>query len=876
MRGPLRSRPDGWFTALLASVFILSVAPLHGQFSDDFSDGDLTTGTVWSGDLGLFTVADVGGDLQLRSNSPGAANYHISTPSTLASDVRWEWEMDLRFSTSGANYVDVYLMADNADLTLAQNGWFVRVGGTADRVELFKRVAGVNASVLVSPDGIVNSGTSNPFRIRVERTAALSWSLSYDDGITGSFSTVGPVVDGAVTACSHFGIRIEQSSAAGPINNHLFDDLVVGTIPVDLAPPAIVSVTATSAINVDVLYSEPLNASAIGSYDITPFIGVTSATLDGSDPALVHVTPAIALTTGVTYSLFSNGAEDLAGNVATTVSTEFTWFEPVLPQFRDVVINEIMADPSPSVGLPDAEFVELFNATTNKVFDLAGWKLSDGSTTAVLPAYVLGPGEHVLITSATNGPLFSSIAQRLTVPSLPSLNNDADAVALAAPDDTPIDAVSYTLEWYRDPGKEDGGWTMEQINPFTPCTGARNWRASNVMTGGTPGAANSVLDPTPDTTPPALVGVQVIGNTQLELLFNEPMDPVSLSAASYVIQPPLPITVASPTFGTDDRVRLVLAQPIPLGVVHSVSVTGATDCPGNAIVPGTSASFALPEPVAPGDVVINEMLYDPEGDGSDFVELYNRSNKTISLAGLQLANVTNDEVGNYQVITTDGVLLLPGEYIVLTGSTADILARYPQSAADRLLLMTMPSYNNGEGTVVFVDGANQVLDRFAYNDDLHFPLVNDPEGYSLERVDPDRPTEDPTNWQTASEQAGRSTPGYRNSQYAEAPNPTGELTIEPAIFSPDNDGFQDVLTMSYQFAQPGFVGNLSVYDIAGREVRKLLENVLLGTEGAISWDGLMEDGSKGRMGPYVVVLEVYDLDGNVEKYRRTVTLAHRL
>ena len=857
-------------------MFMLIIVPLHGQFSDDFSDGDLTTGTVWSGDLTLFTVVDIGGDLHLRSNSPGAANYHISTPSTLVSDARWGWDMDLRFSTSGANYVDVYLMADNADLTLAQNGWFVRVGGTADRVELFKRVAGVNASVLVSPDGIVNSSTSNPFRIRVERTAALSWTLSYDDGITGSFMSVGPVVDAAVATSSHFGIRIEQSSAAGPINNHFFDDIVVGTIPVDLAPPAIVSVTATSATNVDVLYSEALNGAAIGNYDIIPFIGVSSATVDGTDPALVHVTPSIALSSGVTYSLVSNGAEDLVGNAATTTSTAFTWFEPVLPQFRDVVINEIMADPSPSVGLPDAEFVELFNASTNKVFDLAGWKLSDGTSTAVLPSYVLAPGEHVLITSATNGPLFASVSQRLEVPSLPSLNNDADAVSLAAPGDTPIDAVSYTLAWYRDGAKDDGGWTLEQINPFTPCTGAGNWRASNALAGGTPGTANSVLDPAPDITPPMLVGVQVIGNTQLELVFNEPMDAASLSAANYVIQPPRPITVASPTFGTDDRVRLVLAQPIPLDMVHTVSVTGATDCPGNAIAPGTSASFALPEPVAPGDVVINEVLYDPEGDGSDFVELYNRSDKTISLAGLQLANETNGQVGNYRVITTDGLLLLPGEYILLTGSPADILARYPQSRADRLLQMTLPSYNNGEGTVVFTDVANGVLDRFAYNDDLHFPLVSKPEGHSLERVDPDRPTEDATNWQTASDLAGRATPGFQNSQYADAPAPSGELTIEPAIFSPDNDGSQDVLTIVYRFEQPGYVGNMNVYDIAGREVRKLMENVLLGTEGAISWDGLLDGGDKGRMGPYVVVLEVYDLDGNVEKYRRTVTLAHRL
>ena len=102
------------------------------------------------------------------------------------------------------------------------------------------------------------------------------------------------------------------------------------------------------------------------------------------------------------------------------------------------------------------------------------------------------------------------------------------------------------------------------------------------------------------------------------------------------------------------------------------------------------------------------------------------------------------------------------------------------------------------------------------------------------------------------------------------------MTIDPAIFSPDNDGFQDVLTIAYRFDQAGFVGNLSVYDIAGREVRKLMESQLLGTEGAISWDGVLDSGSLGRMGPYIVVLEVFDLDGNTEVYKMTATLAHKL
>jgi hypothetical protein len=544
---------------------------------------------------------------------------------------------------------------------------------------------------------------------------------------------------------------------------------------------------------------------------------------------------------------------------------------PEVAVFRDVVINEFMADPSPTEGLPDAEFVELFNTTTNKTFDLAGWKFTDGTSTATLPSYALGPGQHVIVTSTANSPLFASVSERIAVSSLPSLNNESDDLTLTAPDNTLIDTVNYALSWYRDSDKEDGGWTLEQIDPTSPCSVSSNWRASIATAGGTPSAQNSVY--AIDTTPPVLAEVLVNDATSLELVFSEAMDTGSLTGGTYAIDPAISVTGAVPSGA--DRVVLTLAQPLIIGTQYTVTVTGVNDCPGNAIGPANTATFVLPEPVLPGDLVINEVLYDPVGSGSDFVELYNRSNKTLSLGGLQLANETNGAVANYRTITTETVLLLPGEYILLTPNTSDVVSRYPQSRSERFLQTTLPSYNIDNGTVVLADSTNTVIDLFRYDDDLHFVLVGTTEGYSLERVNPDRPTDDPTNWHTASDIEGRATPGFVNSQYAETPTASGEFTIDPAIFSPDNDGYQDLLTIAYRFDEPGFVGNMSVYDITGREVRKLMENQLLGTEGAISWDGLLEGGDKGRIGPYIILLEVYDLEGNVEKFKRTVTLAHR-
>lgn len=870
--------PFRWPCALL----FVCLAPLaHAQFTDDFSDGDFTAAPAWSGNATLFAVADDAGNLRLRSNSPGAANYYLSTPSTLADEAQWEWSMDLRFGTSGANYVDVYLMSDAADLSTGANGYFLRCGGTADRLELFRSESGAGFSTgLVSADGIINSSSSNPFRIKVTRSAAGVFTLFLDDGQTGTYVNAGTVTDLTHTATAHFGLRIEQSSAAGPVNNHWFDDFLVQPIPVDNTPPTVEQVVAVSADQVDVLFSEaldPATAEVPGNYDIQPFNSASAAVLDGSNPALVHLTLAIALTSGNTYQLFVYNVEDLAGNAITANGPfEFSFVVPDTPEPGDVVINEIMADPTPVVQLPDAEFIELVNATTDKFLDLAGWQLSTLSTQTTLPTYVLGPGQHVVFVNNAQLPNFTGCANCLGW----SLGNTAllnagTTLTLTAPGSLTIDAVSYTDDWYGDDAKDDGGWTLERINPGAPCSNAGNWTASNDPSGGTPGTQNSVFDDTPDTTPPLLTAVQVLSPTQVVLVFNEPLDAGAASTALITIDPAIAIDNTVLQAPANDRLLLTLSGPMTEGVFHTVTVESIADCSGNTMAPA-SGSFALPEAIEAGDLVINEVLYDPVGNGSDFVELYNRSTKVLSLGGLQLANESDGMIGSYRLITADPTVLVPGAYILLATNISDIATRYPQGHTDRFLQMSLPSFNNGEGTVVLAGADSAVLDLFRYDDDLHFELLNTTEGTSLERVDPDRATDDPTNWHSAAQDIGKATPGYRNSQYAPAPEPSGEIGIDPAIFSPDNDGHQDLLTITYRFNEPGFVATLKVYDVAGREVRTLWNNELLGTAGAVSWDGIMDGGSKARMGPYVVLLEAYDLSGNVEKFRKTVTLAHRL
>ena len=865
------------FNRFLVCLSLLAEVGACAQVNDAFSDGNFNIGTVWTGNDALFAVVDDGGNQRLRSASPGAANYYLSTPSTIVDDAYWELFFDLRFATSGANYVDMYLMSGAADLSSGVNGYFLRIGGTNDRLELFRSDAGTATSLGLLTSNIVNSSTSNPFRVKVTRSIAGLFTLEYDDGNTGIYTNAGTVSDATHTSATHFGLRIEQSSAASAVNNHFFDDIIAAPIPVDNTPPELLSATIVSATEIDLTFSETLEqatAEEENNYSIIPFNSAASVVLDGADPALVHLTLAIAMQNGNAYTITVNGVEDLAGNACVDEALDVMFVVPDIALPGEVVINEIMADPSPVVGLPDAEFVEIHNTTTNKTFNLSGWTFTDGATTATLPSALLPPGGHAIIVDDATAPLFSAFPNTIVVATFPSLNNDGDPLELKSETAVAIDAVAYALSWYNDDARDDGGWTLERKDPTAPCSSAGNWTASNDPQGGTPGAQNSVYAIVPDNTPPALVSVQVNDASTLVLVFSEAMDAASLASGAYTITPL--IGVASAVANGSNSALLNLADALTVGTLYTITVTNVSDCPGNAIAGGNTASFALPEPVEAGDVVINEVLYDPFGTGSDFVEIHNRSSKTLSLAGWKLGNTSDGAPDDVLTITSASFLLLPGGYALICESTSNIVSNYPKSRTERFVETDLPSYNNGEGGVVLQAPDGTQLDRFDYNDDLHFALVNETEGYSLERISPDRPTSDNTNWQTATYLAGKATPGFQNSQYSPTANASGEMSIDPAIFSPDNDGLEDVLTIGYRFEQAGFVGTLSVFDIAGREVRTLMENQLLGTEGAISWNGLLDDGGLGRMGPYIVVFEVFNLEGNTERYKKTVTLAHRL
>ena len=130
----------------------------------------------------------------------------------------------------------------------------------------------------------------------------------------------------------------------------------------------------------------------------------------------------------------------------------------------------------------------------------------------------------------------SAFGTTISVTSFPSLDNDGDQLFLKAANGRTIHAVNYSLSWYQNELKKDGGWTLEMIDTKNPCAGSSNWKASTNTTGGTPGKKNSVDAVNNDASAPQLKNAYTTDNTTIILVFDEPVDSLKgATIANYTI-----------------------------------------------------------------------------------------------------------------------------------------------------------------------------------------------------------------------------------------------------------------------------------------------------------------------------------------------------
>lgn len=1097
---------------LILSGLLIWAKPAAAQIFDDFSDGEFSSNPVWIGTTSNFSAASN----QLRTTSASIGSLHLFTASQQPF-YSWEFYFRLAFNPSSQNYAEFWLSSDSNDLSAAQNGYFVRIGGNAgDGIGLYKKSGG-NIITLINPDGntLVSGSSNNAGYIRVTRSESGNWTI-FEKITSADFLQFGSTTDDGLLSSKGIGIRVQ--STVSNLTKHYFDDIRAEGLPgVDTLPPNLQAAAFSPPQSLDLLFSETVDslyASELNRYTVSPSQVIESATRLTTDKRKVRLQLANPLSPG-NYSIQVISSRDEAGNTQNAVQSVSLPFFPQQPiASRQLQISEILFDPDPVVGLPAAEFVEIHNHG-NTPLQLEGVKLSVGNYTPVaLPSFVLPAGGYLTLCEEADLPDFQGFGPALGI-NLPLLSNSGSIIRLSDFLGNETDRVSYAPDWHDDPDKNDGGWSIEQINPNLNCSSKSNWKSSLAEAGGTPGQVNSVLSNEPDTEPPLLLKAESLANGSLVLQFSEPLNAVPLGmndveisggiaiteiiprspdaesiqlnfsnpfivgqvyqllirnirdcAGNTMAQLQLPIGIGRPpkrfellitevqadetpenalpqaeyveiynnssslldlsgiklqdasgaaslpgrqlgpneylvlcsnsaqpaftglagvqaqgitsfptlnlegdnlslitadgkqihrfyfqssqfspyskwekgwslelidsqnpcgetenwaicmadaggTPGKENSVksskpdavppqllrvsipdssqiqlyfseqldslslqnmmvevpgysiserilsaadfstlRIRISPSLPLNTEIEVRISGARDCAGNLNPATVSRRTGRPNQPAKGSWMLSEILFDPLTGGSDYVEIRNTSIGYLDLKDVRIGNSTDaaDPV-------SESILLPPGDFALFTKSAALTLRDYPKGKSEKFFESNLPSLNLDSGTVRILDLKGNELERFAYSDRYHAPILDDVKGVSLERISPNLPANNPNSWQSASADAGFGTPGYENSGERNFDMSEG-FKADPKVFTPNGDGNQDFTLISYELPETGLYGNLRIYSANGSLVKDLAQSVNLGAGGFWKWDGRNESGRLVPGGMYLAVLEL--------------------
>ena len=826
-----------------ALVFIGSVVASGQAIDEDFAGG-FDPALPWAGDTSLFTA--IPGGIRLDdADASGSSVASIWLPAATADTARWVLAYDQAFSPSTSNRLVWWLAADRPLDQPGVQGYYVMLGGISGSDDAFElRYDDGSGAELIAATASGSASQPLSGMLVVTRDLGGTWRLTVDtDG--GNFVASNDFPEPLAGRFAGLTLRYTATRSEA----FEFAGFGVSPIFVDTDAPTLLDAVADGPRAVRLTFDEALGgtaAAAASNYSVENNAVVT-ATVTGSSVGLALSSD---LASGRATAVDVQRVSDVAGNVGGPYATDVTYVAPRQLDPYELLITEIMADPSPPLGLPEEEYIELYNATGDAI-QLDDARLQVGSNEVALPAIRLGAGEYVALLNgdAMGDDRFVSFAD------MPALTNSGALVQLLSRDGSVVDAVDYRPSWHA-PTKDDGGFSLERIDLGQPCTvGAVNWGSSDALSGGTPAAENSLR---------ASVGVDSLRVDRLTLAGDREV----IVALNRSLLPPLELAFVSAgrdllevrAQSTPGVYLLTFDDAFAPGEVYELSLgRAARTCASGAPASAGVTLFGLAEEAVAGDWRINEIMYDPLAGQGRWVEVANVSDRLLSTESLDLARTDAAGVLDELFEPARVVLVPPGGLAVFADDADRLREEYPSVATNLLVPADVPTLADEACVQLFDAARDLVYERVCYTEDWHNRAFANTDGVSLERIDLDGPANEAFNWTSAASTTNFATPTQPNSQARNAGQvlPEGEFALASSRISPDNDGFEDLLRLDYAFGDPETLARFEVYDLAGRPVFTADEDFAPGAGGTWTWDGVDDDGGVAAVGTYVLRLTYF-------------------
>jgi hypothetical protein len=551
--------------------------------------------------------------------------------------------------------------------------------------------------------------------------------------------------------------------------------------------------------------------------------------------------------------------------------------ETLAGQGFPVVISELMGDPLPSVGLPAEEYIELTNVSDQNL-DLSGWMITNGRTRSLLTEEIsIEPGGFLIICASRSVSFFQEYGRTIGLSPFPAISNTGDTILLLDKQGTLIHAAAYLPALFS-PQQADGGWSLELVNVTTACRQSGNWKASKDDRGGSPGKTNPQ-------DPDEFIQSQVDAlyawcptDSTIRVMFSDGVNREEAERrSSYSMKEGLEIRSVQLLEPFQQEVEFSLYKPMDAQSIYSLRVSGIGSCSDEPGVGGSlqELAFGLEDPEE-NSVLINEILFDPSPEGSDYIEFIHTGKRPVNLSRLRIGNRDkNGVLSGLRKLVSGPRFIYPGDYFAITTDLSWLNRQFHVKAPHAIIgLSSLPSMPNEEGRLVLLKEDSTILDELHYSANWHHEMLGSKENVSLERKNSSIQTQDPANWISAAMHAGYGTPGYENSQSLESAD-QNKMYPDTEVFSPDGDGIQDYCNILYQFEQPGFLTSIRIYNREGLLQRVLVNNVICAPAGKFLWDGTDEKGRALSNGLYLLVADAWHVSGKTKRYRMAVTLGKK-
>jgi hypothetical protein len=868
------------FMMIILLNFIIHAFSQHVYF--DFENGDINNwNQCHSGSWHCDTVKPIRGLASLHhcfdNKEAGfdAISFNYDIIQLNDESLTIEFALRYEYRPSSSNNWAVWLAAENNASHMhpkaENNGYFLGVNyiGSDDYLKLWKKQGGKISEVLTTNLNWQESfETGSTVWIKVTKSESGLWTVYYSLTAEKKWQTTGSAVDNSIESGKHLGIYYNYSSSQD--QKLWLDEISIwGKFLKDTEPPNIDSYRILDQKSIEILFSEPIDTAYKGGVMRLnkKFFPIEQYWQNNRALTLLFESSFNQLNKLEFFDF-----KDLSGNSSELIQIDFNYY---LAEKYDIIISEIMADPTPSMGLPEYEYLELVN-TSDQQINVYNWNLLVGNDTITLPDHIIHPGMYLMLCNQKYINHFPDSIHKLGLSGLPALKNSGELIQLISNSNILMHAVQYSQDLYNSSAKKEGGWSLEIMDIHNACKYKGNWMESGNIIGGTPGKTNSVSGNLTDTVKPFIERLILLDDQHLELLFSENLNESSISTISNYYCEGLPFLdseiISYPYF---NQVVLTLKEKLKNFQKHALQLKPElTDCYGN-MFRDEKYYFGIPQIPDSNDIIINEILFESSDNIPEYIELYNKSEKIIDLRNFALAFYDNfsESFANQLIFCRENLYFSPGEYRTITKNKEQLTSSFQ---IDDVRHVFQPekwkNLANEGGKIGLMSPDGSILDEAYFEKEMHFGLLYETSGVSLERIADYASGLDKNNWHSASSNSNYGTPCKQNSQYYFLNKNDNYFEVNPNEISPNNDGDMDYLTISYHFEKPGYLISIFIYNAQGMLITKIANNELCGFKGSYYWEGLGDDKDKLPFGYYIVYCSAMHPEGYKKMEKKSILL----